>query len=718
LKQVIFYFQRNRPEVLLLFISACFLIWQLPALIFHPNDILLAGDGDGLKSYYCFFYHTHYDESLVHFSGMNYPHGEHYLFTDGFPPIAWIIQLLPFLKPYGIALIHLSLLLSLWLTPLFIYSVLKKFKTETWIAIVGSITLFLLQPQFPRLFSHLSLAYSIFFPLSWYLLIRYKESLASKKWMLVLIINQLFWYFMHPYLGFMITLFYGIHWFLHQFSNKLAWKGRVMDLIPVVFPVLFVQLFLKWTDHITDRPTNPYGFFEYQAHWKSIFLPPKGGLHQWMEQFISFEEFRWEGQAYVGFLTLLMLSIGLIYGIIYILRRQKQLNDLTRNLLVAFIAALFMLILSFGFPFNGNPGWLETLTFLKQFRALGRFSWPFFYVSGILGIVVLSVLYKQFSSLEKNPVRHYLSIVVVSILFSVQLFEAWNLLAIPKSFTTNLFDHKLLNKEEKALIKICEKGTNRAILPLPWFHIGSEIYGKEASAETLRNSFLLSAHTGTPLYAVMMGRSSKKQTVDYFHSLGTENTSVQRHLNKLWIFRSQNSTLYDEDEQLIFNKARSIYKNHFGELRLYQKLPADQESKRKFKQIVFDDFDDQKKWGGQINYTKFRGLIENYNTLLTLDSSQVKPGCWYEISFDYFPDWTKPIDNVCYLEYIDPKTKEVRWFYGRSVGSYTGIQNNSIKVKIRFKSQEFPCKYNCFLRGSGKNIFFEVDKLRVRELLN
>jgi hypothetical protein len=216
----------------------------------------------------------------------------------------------------------------------------------------------------------------------------------------------------------------------------------------------------------------------------------------------------------------------------------------------------------------------------------------------------------------------------------------------------------------------------------------------------------------------MMGRSSKKQTVDYFHSLGTENTSVQRHLNKLWIFRSQNSTLYDEDEQLIFNKARSIYKNHFGELRLYQKLPADQESKRKFKQIVFDDFDDQKKWGGQINHTKFRGLIENYNTLLTLDSSQVKPGCWYEISFDYFPDWTKPIDNVCYLEYIDPKTKEVRWFYGRSVGSYTGIQNNSINVKIRFKSQEFPCKYNCFLRGSGKNIFFEVDKLRVREFLN
>ena len=701
----------------MLLIPGTFLCIWMPDLIFHPNDILLAGDGDGLKSYFCFFYHTHYDDSLIHFSGMNYPHGEHYLFTDGFPSIAWIIQLLPFLKPYGIAVIHLSLLLSLWLTPLFIYFVLKKFRTETWIAIVGSLTLFLLQPQFPRLFSHLSLAYSIFFPLSWYLYIRYKESLASKKWMLILIINQLFWYFMHPYLGFMITLFYGIQWTLQQFSNKLAWKGRVMDLIPVVFPVLFVQLFLKWTDHITDRPVNPYGFFDYQAHWKSIFLPPKGGLHQWIEQFISFEEFRWEGQAYVGFLTILMLSVGLIYGIIHLLKRRQSLNDATRNLLFAFTAALFILILSFGFPFNGNPGWLETLTFLKQFRALGRFSWPFFYVSGVLGIVVLSLLYKQLSSFEKNPIRPYTSIVFVSVLFSFQLVEAWNLLVIPKSFTANIFDYKQLNKEEKALIKIGKKGTKPAILPLPWFHIGSEIYGKEANAETLRNSFILSAHTGIPIYAVMMGRTSKQQTVDYFHSLGNENTRSKTDLSNLWIYHSPTSILYEEDEQLIFNNANSIYQNHFGDLKSYSKNPNNQESNRTFKQIVSDNFDDEKKWGGRIVHNKFHGLIENYNTLLTLDSSQVKPGCWYEITFDYFPDWKKPIDNVCYLEYIDSKTQEVRWFYGRSIGSYTGIQRNSVNVKIRFKSQDFLCKYNCFLRGSGKNIFFDVDNLRVRELL-
>ena len=716
MKQAYFYLHRNSSKALLLFITACFLLWQLPDLIFHPNDILLSGDGDGLKSYFCFFYHIHYDDSLIHFTGMNYPHGEHYLFTDGFPSLAWIIQILPFLKPYGIAIIHLSLIFSLWLTPLFIYLVLKKFQTETWIAIGGSFALFLLQPQFPRLFSHLSLSYSIFFPLSWYLLIRYNESLASKKWMFVLIINQLFWYFIHPYLGFMITLFYGIQWAIQQFS-KILWKERLANLIPVIFPVIFVQIFLKWTDHITDRPINPYGFFEYQADWKSILLPPSGALHRWIEQYISFEKFRWEGQAYIGFLTICILSTGLIYLIILLLKGFKPLKNMNRNLVLAFSAALLMLILSFGFPFNGNPHWLDTLSFLKQFRALGRFSWPFFYVSGVIGIVVLSTFYKRLSTFEKNPLKPYKSIVFVTILIGFQLLEALNLLVIPSSFTSNLFDYKNVNKEEKELIQSFKKADNRAILPLPWFHIGSEIYAKEVSSETLRHSFLLSAHTGIPLYAVMMGRTSKQQTIDYFHSLGSEKAVGGLKLNHLFIYHLPSSVLYEEDEQLILNKAISLRKNHRGELKSHQNILYNQGVKKNFKQVISDNFDDQKKWGGQINNNKFRGLIENYNTILSLDSSQVKPYNWYEITFDYFPDWTKPIDNVCYIEYIDPKTKEVRWFYSRSVGSYTGIKKNSIEVKIRFKSQNFPCVYHCFLRGSGKNIFFEVDNLRVRELL-
>ena len=120
------FFVKNRSPFFLVVLTFMLLAWMIPQLIFHPNDILLTADGDGLKSYYSFIYHLQFDQQFLHFGGMNYPHGEHYLYTDGFPAIAWILQLLPFLKAHGIFIIHFTLFLSLLFTPFFIYLKLKK----------------------------------------------------------------------------------------------------------------------------------------------------------------------------------------------------------------------------------------------------------------------------------------------------------------------------------------------------------------------------------------------------------------------------------------------------------------------------------------------------------------------------------------------------------------------------------------------------------------
>lgn len=717
MKHVNVYFIQNRTKALLLFITACFLIWQLPDLIFHPNDILLTGEGDGLKSYFCFHYHIQYDDSLIHFTGMNYPHGEHYMFTDGFPLITWLVQILPFLKPYGVALIHWSLILSLWLTPLFIYLILKKMKTETWIAVLGALSLFLLQPQFPRLFSHLSLAYSLFFPLSWYILIRYKEDSTNLKWFLLSITNQLFWYFMHPYLGFIITLFYGLEWLFQQFQ-KVSWKKRLSDFVPVVTPVIFMQLFLKLTDYIKDRPVNPYGFFEYQAHWKSIFLPPTGSIHRWMGSFMDFIEVSWEGQTYLGYLTILMLILGCVKMIPHVRNRFRSLNSLHRTLLFSFCGASILLILSFGFPFNGNPNWLEFVPFLKQFRALGRFSWPFFYVAGVLSIVLLSHLYRSQS--EKNNRSSYFAAAVVALLIGLQIVEAWNLLSIPKSFSANLFQLKNLNKEQKQLIQFSEKGKEnyQAILPMPWFHVGSETFGKVATQETLLHSFLISAHTGIPINAVMMGRTSQEQTLRYFQFFNLKETNrlVVRH--SLLLVHPLANGLYAEDEQLIYDESKALFKNDFIELHLLEKQSRKWKDPLSYKVVVTDDFEDKKHWGSMVKDGRFRGLIENYNTILTLDSTQTVPDQWYNLSYDYYPDWSKPIANVCYLEFVHPETKAITWFYNRSICSFPGISKKAIHVNVSFKTQMFPCEYHCFLVGNSKNIYFEIDNLVLKKRTN
>ena len=708
---------RNHPKALLLFVTACFLIWQLPDLIFHPNDILLSGGGDGLKSYFCFYYHIHYDESLIHFTGMNYPYGEHYLFTDGFPLITWLVQLLPFLKPFGIGLIHWSLVLSLWLTPLFIFLILKKMKTATWIALLGAFSLFLLQPQFPRLFSHLSLAYSLFFPLSWYILIRYNEESNKRKWLFISITNQLFWYFMHPYLGFIITLFYGLEWLFQQFQ-KVSWKKRLSEFVPVVTPLICIQLFLKLTDHIKDRPVNPYGFFEYQAQWKSIFLPPIGAIHRWLQSYIDFVDVGWEGQTYLGYLTILMLLVGGVKLIPHVRNRFRSLITFHRTLLFYFCGASILLILSFGFPFNGNPNWLEFVPVLKQFRALGRFSWPFYYVGGILGLVLLSQLYQSLS--QKNKRTSYLAAAFVSFLIGLQIVEAWNLRIIPESFSVNLFQQKNLNKEQKQLIQFTKsgKGKYEALLPMPWFHVGSETFGKVATQETLLHSFLISAHTGIPINAVMMGRTSREQTMRYFQFFNLKETHRFVVDHSLLLVHPLVNSFYAEDEQLIYDESKACYNNGIVELRLLEKQNRKWKDPYSYKLVVKEDFEDKKQWGSMVKNGRFHGLIENYNTILTLDSTQIEPDQWYDLSFDYYPDWSKPLANVCYLEFVHPETKAINWFYNRSICSFPGISKKAIHVNLSFKTQIFPCEYHCFLVGKSKNVYFEIDHLRLKKRIN
>ncbi|MEN9972390.1 MAG: hypothetical protein RIS20_737 [Bacteroidota bacterium] len=710
--------QRHQYKLILLGLTVVFLAWELPTLLFHPNEYLLTADGDGLKSYYSFVYHLTFDSTLFHFGGMNYPHGEHYLYTDGFPAIAWLIQLLPFLKPYGIFIIHFTLIISLLFTPLFIYLILRKFHVHQWIAIFGALSLFILQPQFPRLFSHLSLAYSIFFPLSWYLLLRFKEQHSSLKWIGLLIINQLFWYFMHPYLGFMVTVFYGIDWVIEQVKKGTLFRQRLITFVPVILPVLLVQLLLKLTDSIGDRPTTPYGFFEYQAHWKSIFLPDSGPIHDWIAHYISFGEFRWEGYAYIGFLSILLLLFGVGFLIWSVLNKSKKKTEFPPQWIPALLAAFFLLILSFGFPFNGNPHWLDYLTFLKQFRALGRFSWVFYYVIGVLGIYLLNILYDRFRGLEIKHRFQHKTLILILLLLCLQIKEGLSLLKIPEHFEKNIFDWKHLSSAEKQLIRSADKikPEVKAILPLPWFHIGSEIYGKEANPSTLRNSFLLSAHTGIPIYAVMLGRTSKQQTIDYFHFfLCSQHTSKSSYL-PLLIYHNPSVGLYGEDEQKLLSDANQLNANSIGELLILKKNQIQKDLSLHSSTILREEFSDEEKWNGQVVNGRYRGKIENYNTIISLDSSKIEPNEWYEISFDYYPDWTKPLSNVCYIEFVNPKTKEVNWFYVRSVGSFPGIYSNKIHANIRFKSQTFPCEYHCFLFGKSTNVFFEVDHIKVRKI--
>ncbi len=723
------WFGKYLPSIVVLLLTFLFLNILLPDLIYHPGEILLAKSGDGLKSYYVINYHLNYDNSFLHFSGMNYPYGDNYLFSDGFPAITFFIQTLPFLKPFAFQIIHGSILLSLLITPLIVFLILRKYKVRVWFAIIGALALFSLQPQFPRLFGHLSLSYSCFFPLAWYLLLRFNESLNKWLWTGIIFFNSLFWFFIHGYLGFMIALYYLTYFVIKSLKREQIIRKSIPVFIFTFLPLLFFFLFSKYSDNIKDRPENPFGFFDYQAHWKSIFLPNSGFLHDKLALFINFEKVTWEGSAYIGTTTLLVLFFLFTLSVAKRINRKSNLLILPipSDLIVAFFSGSAILIYAFGFPFNQIPDLLKFLAPIKQFRALGRFSWPFYYVSGILAVVTINQLMSWFAV---SKTKQVISVVLVVLVCSLYFFDSYSFLHyISKSsgkeqMGRNVFSPKELTQEEKDLIEYIEKNKSQyqAILPLPWFHIGSEMYGKEPSEKTLWNSFILSSHTGMPIYAMLMGRTSISQTEAYFRSFAPrEWHKKQSNLfnKKDFLIWFNGDALYLEDEQIVYDNSKLVYKNSLGELRsISQKNFFGAEKKEnvdKKNPVFHENFSNKQKWRVNSNNGRYRGRIQDFNIIAKLDSTVLKPNQRYEVEFEYFWAGEKSLNNVLIMEHINSKN-EVLWFYSRPICSFPIQLKNKVLVKAIIQTQATHCKYNIFLNARADEVEFEVDNLFVRPL--
>lgn len=388
------------PNLLVLFGSTLFVVYFFYPFIFTPNSNLLTDSGDGIKSYFVLQFHQQYDPDWLHFGGMNYPFGEHYGFTDGIPPLAWLLKSLPFLQPYSIALLHLGIFFSYILCAHFVFLILKRFNVQSWFAAWAAICIMALQPQTNRITGHFALSFAFFIPLSWYLLLRFLET-PNKKWAVISSTNILIWFFVHVYTGMIITLFYLTYFLVRMIRERnKSLNVSVLGISVSLIPALIFFLFMKATDPVHDRPVDPYGFFVYTASYETVLVPSKPPLRHMMSQIIKVRKQEWEGLSYIGASTILILLISSLNNF----RRrflvkssedqeERPLLCIHRHFLAASVVLLF---LSFGFPFNWFPDFLKYIEPLKQFRDLGRFAWVFYYTSTVIATVLLhGWAYKQ-----------------------------------------------------------------------------------------------------------------------------------------------------------------------------------------------------------------------------------------------------------------------------------------------------------------------------------
>ncbi|SNC62524.1 hypothetical protein SAMN06265337_0689 [Hymenobacter gelipurpurascens] len=506
----------------------------LGALLFgdiawHPGEYLFSRDGDGIKNYYTAAWYVQHDRAWW-FSGMNYPFGEHVIFTDNQPILAYGLAAL---RRQGVALNVVAvfnglLLLAQLLSAPPLLALLRRCRLPNWYASITTVLIVLLAPQLERLLGHYALAYSCVIPMLWYLLVRATETGTRYpgRWYVAYGAFMLLTACLHPYyfaisalllLAYSMVLWWQLPAGRLRSRRTLVFWARV--LATLVLPAMLFQGGLLLTDpNAADRPSLPYGFFAYSSSVWSVFFPVEAPVQAWWQRIFHTPDPSWEGQAYVGIVAT-ALTLGTLWRVGRRLRR-RQWQRLRRPALppvlrISLWAGFLVLLFSMGWPFRwGLEGLLNYLGPIRQFRSIGRFAWIFYY---FYSVYAAYALYQGFRWLRQRPHWHrWAGPALAGCLLLWAAEGVFN--AAHKAYQ---IQHPTQHAERRlpaagsALVQYPQRlkragrssSEFQAILPVPFYLVGSEVFTLFEGDESAYQSMRASLETGLPLATTMLSRT-------------------------------------------------------------------------------------------------------------------------------------------------------------------------------------------------------------------
>ncbi|MDY0200651.1 MAG: hypothetical protein RBR40_06655 [Tenuifilaceae bacterium] len=500
--------QKSGIVFLIIIATVLFLFKQiLPNL----NSTYFAADGDGLKAYYGAIYHNNYDTSYHHFNGMNYPYGENIFFTGSQPPISntikFIDENITECSGYIVGIMNGMMIVSIILGIFFLYLIFRRFKIPTWYSVLVAVGIGLLSPQLGRLGGHFSLSWMLWIPLELYLLLLIQEKRTWQRSALfgitTLLAGMMHLYFF-MFSGFLLLFYWG-NQFIFKKDNLKSIFPYLHIFIQLLIPFIFIQLLMGQYDIVTDRTGFPWGFYSNRAYPGSVLLP----INKWYVPFISdlgfTRKYSWEGLSYTGIIA----SIGFIAIILLKIISKKPKRSFSDNPYteVWFWASVAALLFSMGIPFILGLDKLRLILGpIAQIRAIGRFVWLFYYV---LNIIVFIKLYER---LITSKIRKNYKAMIFAAAIGILLFEAYSNTRIIKLINNKIPSFTQASKPNGSNYLPIAKNNFQAIMPLPYFHIGSESSWIEPQCGMAQKAFTASLATGLPTNAVMLSRTSLSQS--------------------------------------------------------------------------------------------------------------------------------------------------------------------------------------------------------------
>lgn len=482
-----------------------------------PGNYWFDTSGQGFTTYYGALYHAKYDQHSFRSNAMNYPYGEAISFTDSQPllvnPIRFISKHIVDITGHTLAIINLAMLFSIVLASLFIYLIFKEMGVKWWFGSLAAVGIALVSPQIGRMGGHFGLSWLFWIPMVVYFIIRFDR---TRKVPYTLLIGIVTWCagMMHFYFVAIIAFLIGGYWFFRFFWYRQAKTFWYRDAIHIFFqfvlPLLIVQFTTMLNDDVTDRTAWPYGLFAYLAHPVGIFLPDKMPWLIISQHITVFRHISSESLAYIGTPAL----IGFFAGSVWMIRKAISKQSFLKvthlsSLNVMFWVSVVALLFSFGLPMVlGMKGLADYIGPLRQLRVLARFSWIFFY---IFNIIIFAALYHRAFHGEAKWFWKVLAGGAIVLLFVDGFYNVRNVAHVVKNRVPAMEDRENLT-EANSWVNQIQADKYQAIIPLPYFHMGSENIWIVAEHGVKEATMIASLKTGLPTVGVELSRTSISQT--------------------------------------------------------------------------------------------------------------------------------------------------------------------------------------------------------------
>ncbi len=387
-----------------------------------PANVMNELGGDTGKNYYTFIYHAIFGKGIW-FDGMNYPYGEHIIYADGQPILSIFLHLFqPLTAHQALAIMNLCISFSYVLAIVFTWKILKYFGVRPILAVLMSCLIIVLDPQVMRVRSHFGLAYACNIPMLFYWSILFHNS-GKWKYPIYILIMGAIMSLLHLYQGALIFIWIAFYCTWYVLLIKKPLKQKLLHVSPILLAAgllfAYIKIFIALTDPVTDRPGFPLNTLESVTHIRDIITSPNSPFWSLIHNLTGFSRISdgLEGYTYLGISAIVVVLISVVFGVFYTIKKSGDKHftvseqSFSRVWLFMAISAL---LLAMGAPFIWHMQWLlNYLSLFKQFRAMGRFSWLFYYVITIYAALVINYWYSRLLLQKRAFIANSLLILVL-----------------------------------------------------------------------------------------------------------------------------------------------------------------------------------------------------------------------------------------------------------------------------------------------------------------